>query len=206
MFDKKNFAFLLKQAKGDRSINQYALHSGISAAHISRLLRELLDTPPSPETIKLLADKAMNDVTYNDLMKAAGHLINVEDMIENESATIDIGKRIVSLRETKGWTQQELANRVNLDVSVMNRIEINERPVKDNELVMLANILEVSTDYLLGLTDKPFFPSEAQDEADFQAFANSPELQVFYKELPVSNEDAVKRLRDIWEIIKHEKK
>lgn len=206
MFDKKNFAFLLKQAKGDRSINQYALHSGISAAHISRLLRELLDTPPSPETIKLLADKAMNDVTYNDLMKAAGHLINDEDKIENESATIDIGKRIVSLREIKGWTQHELANRVNLDINVMNRIELNERPVKDNELVMLANILEVSTDYLLGLTDKLVILSDAQDEADFHAFANSPELQKFYKELPVSNEDAVKRLRDIWEIIKHEKK
>lgn len=67
---------------------------------------------------------------------------------------MDIGRRIVSLREKRGWTQKELANRVKLNVSVMNRIELNERPVKDNELLNLANVLEVSTDYLLGRTDQ----------------------------------------------------
>lgn len=44
------------------------------------------------------------------------------------------------------------------------------------------------------------------EEAEFQAFANDPELQVFYKELPKSDEETVRRLRDIWEIIKREKK
>lgn len=45
-----------------------------------------------------------------------------------------------------------------------------------------------------------------KEEAEFQAFSNDPDLQVFYKELPESDEEAVRRLRDIWEIIKHEKK
>lgn len=119
---------------------------------------------------------------------------------------MDIGKRIVSLREIKGWTQRELANRVNLNVSVMNRIESNERPVKDTELINFANVLDVSTDYLLGRTDNPSLTQEEQDEVDFQAFANNPELNVFYKELPESEEEAVKRLRDFWEIIKHDYK
>ncbi|XRD23495.1 helix-turn-helix domain-containing protein [Lysinibacillus fusiformis] len=39
---------------------------------------------------------------------------------------MDIGKKIISLREKRSWTQKELANRVNLNVSVMNRIESNE--------------------------------------------------------------------------------
>lgn len=74
-FNKEKFAELLSLAKGsERSINQYGLHSDISPAHISRLLRGKLDTPPSPETIKKLADKAHNGVTYQDLMEAAGHL------------------------------------------------------------------------------------------------------------------------------------
>ena len=38
-FDKKKFAEQLEQAKGNRSINEYARECGISAAHISRLLR-----------------------------------------------------------------------------------------------------------------------------------------------------------------------
>ncbi len=74
IFDKEEFAELLKRAKGDRSINQYALHSGVSAAHISRLMRCLLDASPNPNTIEALADKAYNDVSYNDLMLAAGHI------------------------------------------------------------------------------------------------------------------------------------
>ncbi|OXS70203.1 hypothetical protein B1B04_18745 [Lysinibacillus sp. KCTC 33748] len=119
---------------------------------------------------------------------------------------MNIGKRIISLRENKGWTQRELANRVSLNVSVMNRIELNERPVKDSELINLANVLGVSTDYLLGRTDTPALTHDEQDEAEFQAFANNPELNVFYKELPESEEEAVKRLRDFWEIIKHDYK
>ncbi|ADQ06470.1 immunity repressor protein (phage-related protein) [Caldicellulosiruptor hydrothermalis 108] len=76
MFDKKEFARLLELAKGDRSINEYAKECGVSSAHISRLLRCLLDTPPNPETIKKIASKAKNGVTYEDLMKAAGHILN----------------------------------------------------------------------------------------------------------------------------------
>jgi transcriptional regulator with XRE-family HTH domain len=86
MFKKQEFARLLELAKGDRSINEYARECGVSSAHISRLLRCLLDTPPNPETIKKFAQKAANGVTYEDLMKAAGHIINE---VEAEEKTID---------------------------------------------------------------------------------------------------------------------
>lgn len=73
-FDKHKFSELLFKAKGERSINHYALHCGVSAAHISRLLRELIDTPPNPETIRKFADKAHNSVSYEQLMEAAGYI------------------------------------------------------------------------------------------------------------------------------------
>ncbi|MEK4228930.1 helix-turn-helix domain-containing protein [Solibacillus sp. FSL H8-0538] len=120
---------------------------------------------------------------------------------------MDIGKKIISLREKIGWTQRELANRLNINVSVMNRIESNERPVKDSELLNLANVLDVSTDYLLGRTDTPEPTSMPQDEeAAFQAFINDPELGVWYKELPQSSEEELRKLRAIWEMIKNEKR
>lgn len=73
-FDKKLFAELLEKAKGERSINKYASEIDISPAHISRLLRQMLDTPPSPETIRKFAGKAYNEVSYDQLMRAAGHI------------------------------------------------------------------------------------------------------------------------------------
>lgn len=59
---------------------------------------------------------------------------------------------------------------------------------------------------LAGYLDNSQDSTIDKEEADFLAFSNDPELQVFYKELPESDEEAVRRLRDIWEIIKHEKK
>jgi len=61
-----------------------------------------------------------------------------------------IGSRIISLREDKNWSQRGLAKRVGISPSVMNRIELEERPIKDFELDILASVLETTTDYLLG--------------------------------------------------------
>lgn len=74
MFNKQKFAGLLKKAMGDRSGNEFALHTGVSATHISNLLRCLNDTAPNPAIIKKLATKAYGGVTYEDLMAAAGHI------------------------------------------------------------------------------------------------------------------------------------
>lgn len=74
VYKKEEFAKLLKLAKGNRSVNQYARESGVSAAHISRLLRSLLDNPPTPATIDKFAQTAYNNITYRDLMIAAGHI------------------------------------------------------------------------------------------------------------------------------------
>ncbi|CUB44769.1 MULTISPECIES: helix-turn-helix domain-containing protein [Bacillus] len=63
--------------------------------------------------------------------------------------TLNIGDRIVLLRERKGWSQRELARRVNLNYAVMNRIEKGTRPITDSEIISLSKVLDVSTDYLL---------------------------------------------------------
>jgi len=63
---------------------------------------------------------------------------------------MEIGKKIISLREARGWSQRELARRVDLHPSVMNRIESGDRPTKDHELAKISEVLGVSSDYLIG--------------------------------------------------------
>lgn len=87
-FHKEEFANLLDRAKGDRSINNFANETGVSAAHISRFLRQMIASPPTPETISKFAAKAHNEVTYQDLMVAAGHLARNEDMDENKEGRV----------------------------------------------------------------------------------------------------------------------
>ncbi|MFJ8262687.1 helix-turn-helix domain-containing protein [Rummeliibacillus sp. NPDC094406] len=114
---------------------------------------------------------------------------------------MDIGKKIILLREKKNWSQRELASRVGLNPSVMNRIESGERPAKDEEILKLSRVLDCSTDFLLGRTESPT-PSQMDIEEEFQAFANDPSLQKWYKELPKSKEEDLRKLRKMWEILK----
>lgn len=89
-FDKETFAALLQQALGERSAYRYSQEVNVSRNHISLLLRKETKTVPSPETIKKLAEKADNGVTYEQLMIAAGHLASpseaaaIQNMIESD--------------------------------------------------------------------------------------------------------------------------
>ncbi|MCH5384658.1 XRE family transcriptional regulator [Limosilactobacillus reuteri] len=62
----------------------------------------------------------------------------------------DLAIRIVDLREKKNITQTELAKKMDLDKSSMSKIENGTRKVSSDEVAKLANIFNVSTDYLLG--------------------------------------------------------
>ena len=62
-----------------------------------------------------------------------------------------IGFKIQSLRENLGMTQRDLANKIDISYSVMNRIESGTRAVRDDEVIKIADALDVSTDYLLGV-------------------------------------------------------
>lgn len=74
MFNKKEFAELLIAAKGKkRSMRAYAMVADVSPAHLSRLSRELLTSPPTPDTLKKLASQAEDGVTLKSMMKACGY-------------------------------------------------------------------------------------------------------------------------------------
>ena len=66
---------LIKSAQGERSLNQFALHCGISAGHLSRLINGKFSTPPSPQILKKIASHAYNNVTYDSLMKASRYYV-----------------------------------------------------------------------------------------------------------------------------------
>lgn len=115
-----------------------------------------------------------------------------------------LSTRLKMLRVQQRKTQQEMADFLGISRQGYAKYENNLGEPDNSTLAKLADFFEVSTDYLLGRTDIPALTPQEKDEAEFQAFANNPELNVFYKELPQSQEEAVERLREIWEIIKHD--
>ena len=64
-------------------------------------------------------------------------------------------KRLRDLREDNDKTQQFIADILNMHRSVYRRYESGERETPAWVVVKLADYYQVSTDYLLGLTDVP---------------------------------------------------
>lgn len=84
-----------------------------------------------------------------------------------------VGTRIKSIRNLRGLTQCELATQLDYTSErQLQRIESGETSCSVDKLVEMAQILEVSTDYLL-------FGSEKKQESRFQKyFENKTEKQM----------------------------
>ena len=101
-------------------------------------------------------------------------------------------KRIIQLRESKGWNQRELAKRINMSPSVLNRIEKGGRPIKDHELSDLANVLDVTTDYIVGRSDKPNYTAaeeKAEEDGELEKMLDDPNVTIAFKEFSDSPEE-----------------
>lgn len=65
------------------------------------------------------------------------------------------GDRIRQLREELNWTQDMLAESLDLPVLAINRYENNKTAPNVDKMARIAEVLGCSADYLLGLTDDP---------------------------------------------------
>jgi transcriptional regulator with XRE-family HTH domain len=63
--------------------------------------------------------------------------------------TSSIGKRIRKYRESKGWRQEDFAEKIGLSVTYTGMIERGEKVPKLETFITIANVLEVSADLLL---------------------------------------------------------
>lgn len=65
-----------------------------------------------------------------------------------------MGDKLKELRKQKRLTQKQVADRIGLAISAVSSYEAGTRYPSYDVLVKLARIFHVSTDYLLGMTDK----------------------------------------------------
>lgn len=72
------------------------------------------------------------------------------------------GSRIKEIREARGWTQEFLAETINVPVLQINRYENGKTQPNADMVRRLARGLMCSADFLLGLTNDPL-PQEQSD-------------------------------------------
>lgn len=66
---------------------------------------------------------------------------------------LNIGKKIKSLRQERGWTQGDVASKLNITVAAFSKIETDVTDVSLTRIQTLAGIFEVSVSELLGLNN-----------------------------------------------------
>jgi len=63
---------------------------------------------------------------------------------------LNIGKKISELRKEKGWSQSDLAKAVDASRDIIGKYERGEHSPSIEMATKLAEVLEVTVDYLLG--------------------------------------------------------
>lgn len=66
-----------------------------------------------------------------------------------EADLVEIGKRIQHLRKHHGYTQEHLAEMMGVSIQMISNLERGIKAIRIDNLIHLAQILEVSTDFIL---------------------------------------------------------
>jgi transcriptional regulator with XRE-family HTH domain len=87
----------------------------------------------------------------------------------------EIGKRIKALREKRNWSQVFVSEKLNIDNSVLSKIESGKRDLEAPLLYKLADLFEISADEIRGITKKDkekgnlfFFDMEGLDDEEIE--------------------------------------
>ena len=67
---------------------------------------------------------------------------------------VDFGNKLKQLRIDKGFSQADLAKRINVTKSMVSSYENAMRMASYDVLIKIARCFHVSTDYLLGVSNK----------------------------------------------------
>lgn len=82
----------------------------------------------------------------------------------NEIDTKISGKRLKELRKEVKLTQDKLAKKLNIANTIISEYERGHYPISTATLYSLSNLFSISSDYLLGKTNKVKYLEEAKEK------------------------------------------
>jgi transcriptional regulator with XRE-family HTH domain len=120
-----------------------------------------------------------------------------------------LGKRIKYEREFRKrkdpkWTQEYLADLLGVARPTYTAYEKGTKQPSLETINKIADVFDVSTDYLAGRTDDRT-PKKLNEKTPEEEF-DDPELNIFFKEVKEDSPERQEQLMKIWKIIKSEGK
>src|SRR5699024_2738373 len=117
-----------------------------------------------------------------------------------------LGKRLKQARKNKGITQMDAANILGISNGTLSGYERNYRDPDTETLNKMANLYEVSNDWLLGKSDNPERNNDIvlEDDIDPELQKFIEEVKVWYKDEPESKEEKLKMFKKMFEAFKED--
>lgn len=81
---------------------------------------------------------------------------------------VNMGEKLKALRLEKKMTQKQVADIIGLAISAVSSYESGSRYPSYDVLVQLSRIFHVTTDYLLGVTDKRNIDVTGLDDSEIE--------------------------------------
>lgn len=128
------------------TIADVSQRSGLPMSTLSKVFSGISDNPSYSAIVRIAA--AMG-VTPNDICR----MQSLDQPVIQSSAEqpITVGERIKDARIKKGITQQQLASYIGVAKSTVAGYETNQRSPDLSKISTIAKILDVSSDYLIGV-------------------------------------------------------
>ena len=114
---------------------------GLSPTHIARFEKGI--SIPSQDTIVLICKAYQVNPEY---FTETGMDLSIAVKKNNPEA--GISERLESARQERGWSQNELAKRSDVNQAIINRVEFGAK-LTEKQAVKLAEALEVGVDWLM---------------------------------------------------------
>lgn len=104
--------------------------------------------------------------------------------------------RLKLLREERNLKQEDIANLLHLEIAAISKYETGRVPLKEEYIKILSTFFEVSSDYLLGLSDeKENSSTETKDERLIAFRQGYDELEDADKDILLATLDALVKAR-----------
>jgi|SRR5690625_134517 len=111
-----------------------------------------------------------------------------------------LSRRLKNLREERGYLQKYVADKIGVRSNTLSGYENGTRSPDPDMLVSLANLYDVTTDYLLGKTEKPNVTEDDEKAALIEEMAKKyPDADIMFDNLA---EMTVEQLREVDDFIK----
>jgi len=105
-------------------------------------------------------------------------------------------ERLAELRKKHKMTQQELANKLGVSRGTIGMYEIGQRDPDTETVAEIAEIFNVSTDYLLGRTDDPNPPEKTIDDEIMSIMREmGPDVAIMFYDLKGMSQEEKENLK-----------